>query len=78
MDEAEPPVEFTQPFHIQKALPAFVLTILIAGTLFLRAPQGLGGLADTLSAYLKTWITRMNEFTSMNSLLVLNGQSQKQ
>ena len=57
MDEAEPPVEFTQPFHIQKALPAFVLTILIAGTLFLRAPQGLGGLADTLSAYLKTWIT---------------------
>ncbi len=36
---------------------AFLLTLLFAGTLLLRAPQGLAGLADTLSAYLDTWRT---------------------
>lgn len=36
---------------------AFLLTLLVAGTLFLRVPQGLGALADTLSAYLHSWVT---------------------
>jgi hypothetical protein len=34
---------------------AFIATLLFAGLLFLRVPQGLGALAETLPAYLKTW-----------------------
>ncbi len=49
---AEPPP--VRP--IRRAIPSFVLTLLFAGTLFLRAPQGLGGLADTLSGFLNAWI----------------------
>ncbi len=41
---------------LRRAFPAFLLTILVAGTLFLRAPQGLGALADTLASYLKSWV----------------------
>jgi hypothetical protein len=47
---------FSAP-SFRKAIPTFVLTLVVAGTLFLRVPQGLGGLADTLPAYIKTWIT---------------------
>jgi hypothetical protein len=36
---------------------SFALTILFAGTLFFQIPQGLGALADTISAYLKAWLT---------------------
>ncbi len=57
MDEAEPGEASIQPPAVRKAIPAFILTILVAGTLLLRVPQGLGGLADTLPAYLKLWIT---------------------
>jgi len=39
------------------ALIALAGTLLVAGTLFLRALPGLGALADTLPAYLNTWIT---------------------
>jgi hypothetical protein len=35
---------------------AFILTLLFAGSLFLRAPQGLGALAETIPAYLKAWV----------------------
>jgi len=35
---------------------AFLLTLLFAGSLFLLHPQGLGALADTLPAYLKSWV----------------------
>lgn len=31
-------------------------TVLLAGTVFMRFPQGLGALASTLPAYLKSWI----------------------
>ena len=55
--EAEPPVEPPPAPSLRKAIPSFVLTLLVAGTLFLRAPQGLGALADTLPAFFKTWIT---------------------
>ncbi len=40
---------------IRRAIPSLVLTLLAAGTLFLRAPQGLGGLADTLTGFLNAW-----------------------
>jgi hypothetical protein len=48
---------------IQPAIPvwpgviAFFLTLLAVGTLFLRVPQGLGALADSLSAYVQSWVT---------------------
>ncbi len=63
-DREEPPIEETeaktepgaQPAPIYRvSLIAFLLTLLLAGTLLLRAPQGVAGLADTLSAYLNTW-----------------------
>ncbi len=53
--EEQPTAEPDPDRRIRKAVPSFVLTLLVAGTLFLRAPQGLGALADTLSAYLATW-----------------------
>ncbi len=53
--EEQPTAEPDPDRLIRKAVPSFVLTLLVAGTLFLRAPQGLGALADTLSAYLGTW-----------------------
>ena len=36
---------------------AFFLTLLFAGSLFLRAPQGLGALVNTIPDYLNTWVT---------------------
>jgi hypothetical protein len=38
------------------ALAAFGVTLLVAGTLFLRFPQGLGALADTIPSYLESWV----------------------
>ena len=58
-DEDEQVSEKT-PFSsgsIGVAALSFALTTLLAGTLFFQVPQGLGGLADTISAYLKTWIS---------------------
>jgi hypothetical protein len=52
-DEVQPPVIPS----VRQAIPSFMLTLVFAGTLFLRAPQGLAALANTLSAYLNTWIT---------------------
>jgi hypothetical protein len=37
-------------------LLAIALTLLFAGFLLFRAPQGLGALAETLPAYLNTWV----------------------
>lgn len=58
-ETAEPdfPVELPPAPSFRKAIPSFVLTLLVAGTLFLRVPQGLGALADTLPVFLKSWIT---------------------
>ena len=42
---------------IRVGVIAFLLTLLFVGSLFLRHPQGLGALADTLSAYLKSWVS---------------------
>ncbi len=41
---------------IRTAVSAFILTLLFAGSLFLRVPQGLGALAETIPAYIKTWV----------------------
>ena len=50
------PVEPLSSRLLGIALVAFAGTLLVAGTLFLHALQGLGALADTLPAYLKTWV----------------------
>jgi hypothetical protein len=42
---------------ISIALAGFLGTLLVVGTLFLRVPQGLSALANTIPAYLQTWIT---------------------
>jgi hypothetical protein len=42
---------------IRAGVIAFLLTLLFAGTLFLRHPQGLGALADAIPAYIKSWVT---------------------
>ena len=53
---AEPPTGSLPVQSIRVGVIAFSLTLLFAGTLFLRAPQGLGALAETIPAYLKSWI----------------------
>ncbi len=55
--DGQAPAETPRPAWVSRAIPAFLLTLLVAGTLFLRVPQGLGALADTLSSYLKVWST---------------------
>jgi hypothetical protein len=55
-DSAEPPTESLPVQSIRVSVISFALTLLFAGTLLLRAPQGLGGLAETIPVYLKTWI----------------------
>ncbi len=54
--DAEPPTGSLPMQSIRVGVIAFSLTLLFAGTLFLRAPQGLGALAETIPAYLKSWI----------------------
>ncbi len=36
---------------------AFLLTVVFAGTLLFRHPQGLGALADTIPAYVNAWVS---------------------
>jgi hypothetical protein len=55
--EQDTPPEGFSAGSLRVAGLSFVLTILFAGTLFFQVPQGLGGLADTLSAFLKIWLT---------------------
>ena len=45
------------PPSMRVGVVAFLLTLLFAGTLFLRHPQGLGALADTIPAYIESWVT---------------------
>jgi hypothetical membrane protein len=54
---AEQPVGSIPASSIRVGGAAFILTLLFAGSLFLRVPQGLGALADTIPAYLNTWLT---------------------
>ena len=42
---------------VRMGLFFLVGTLLAAGTLFFRFPQGIGALADTVSAYLSGWVT---------------------
>jgi hypothetical protein len=53
-DVAEKAAEPISNASIKVAILAFLVTVVAVGTLFLRHPQGLGALAETLSAYLKT------------------------
>jgi hypothetical protein len=55
-NEGAPPTGAFSAESIRVALLAFALTLLFAGTLFFQAPQGLAALADTIPAYLKTWV----------------------
>jgi hypothetical protein len=55
--EDEVAVEPAPERPIRKAVPSFLLTLILAGTLFLRVSEGFGALADTLTAYLHTWTT---------------------
>jgi hypothetical protein len=55
--EQAAPTEALSAGSIRAAALSFSLTILFAGTLFFQVPQGLGALADTISAFLKTWLT---------------------
>ena len=54
---AEQPVGSIPASSIRVGVSSFLLTIFFAGSLFLRVPQGLGALADTIPAYLNTWLT---------------------
>ncbi len=59
-DADEPELQPAPPSRLnlfRNAVPAFILTLLFAGVLFFRLPQGLGAFADTLPAYLRSWIT---------------------
>ncbi len=46
----------TQRVSLRMALIAFAGTLLIAGTLFLRFPQGLAGLGSVFTVYLSGWV----------------------
>ena len=51
----EPPPFSVPASSIRAGVASFILTLLFAGSLFLRAPQGLRALVETIPAYLKTW-----------------------
>ncbi len=55
--DPEPEIEAAHSSSYKVSVISFGLTLLFAGTLLLRAPQGLAGLAETFPAYLKTWVT---------------------
>jgi hypothetical protein len=55
--EQDTPTEGFSAGSLRVAGLSFALTILFAGTLFFQIPQGLGALADTISAFLKIWLT---------------------
>jgi hypothetical protein len=56
-NEAQPPSQAISASSIRVAVVAFLITLLAAGTLFLRVPQGLGALADMLSSYLSSFVS---------------------
>jgi hypothetical protein len=43
------------PAHFRESLPWLAGAFLLVGTLFMRVPQGLGGAANSLPAYLSGW-----------------------
>jgi hypothetical protein len=52
--------QIEEPFTtsaIRAGVFAFLITLLAAGTLFLRMPQGLSALADSISAYFRSWVS---------------------
>jgi hypothetical protein len=62
----EAPLEENSDVTTPDAIPAasirlgvisFLLTVLFIGSMFFLHPQGLGALADTLQAFLKSWVT---------------------
>jgi hypothetical protein len=55
-DDLSPVSPALAPLSLPKAIPTFVLILVLVGTLFLRAPQGLAALANSLSAYLAIWV----------------------
>jgi hypothetical protein len=55
-DIAEHSVPSIPTLSISAGVTAFILTLLFVGSLFLRVPQGLGALAETIPAYVKTWV----------------------
>jgi hypothetical protein len=55
-DNNEPHLEPISSRSIGVMLAALAATFLTAGTLFLRFPQGLGALAETIPAYINAWI----------------------
>ena len=57
-DERDPAGTLVQPNHaIRNGLFSAGTTILLAGTLFLRFPQGIGALAGAFPAYVAGWLT---------------------
>jgi hypothetical protein len=56
MEEEISPLEPISSMSIRIALVALAGTLLAVGTLFLRFPQGLGALAETIPAFINTWI----------------------
>ena len=56
VDTGQPPVEAISTRSIGVIIAALLGTLLVVGTLFLRFPQGLGALAETIPAFINTWI----------------------
>jgi len=55
-DKDEVPAEPIPTSSIGVLLAALAATLLVVGTLFLRFPQGLGALAETIPAFINAWI----------------------
>jgi hypothetical protein len=55
-DKHEAPAEPISTRSIGIMLAALAGTLLVVGTLFLRTPQGLGALAETIPAFINAWI----------------------
>jgi hypothetical protein len=56
-NSAEVPSQAIPPESVRSGIIALLLTVLFAGSLFLLHPQGLGALADTITAYFESWVT---------------------
>jgi hypothetical protein len=55
-DNPEPASEPISAPSVRVGLFAMALTLLFAGSLLFRAPQGLGALAESIPAYFNTWV----------------------
>jgi hypothetical protein len=55
-DFGKPTVELISSRSIGIVIAALVGTVLAVGTLFLRFPQGMGSLVETIPAFINTWI----------------------